>query len=78
LRTNRWELKGAAGSLGISRPAIYLLLEKHPGIRTARDLSRAEILECREICGDDLGAMASHLEVSRKGLQQRMKEIGLI
>ena len=31
----------------------------------------------RERCGDDLGAMARELEVSRKGLQQRMKEIGL-
>jgi two-component system nitrogen regulation response regulator GlnG len=78
LRANRWELKAAAESLGISRPAIYLLLEKHPGIRTARDLSRAEILECRESCGDDLDAMASRLEVSRKGLQQKMKEMGLI
>jgi two-component system nitrogen regulation response regulator GlnG len=78
LRANRWELKPAAESLGISRPALYLLLEKHPGIRTARDLSRAEILECRERCGDDLDAMANHLEVSRKGLQQRMKEIGLL
>jgi two-component system, NtrC family, nitrogen regulation response regulator GlnG len=78
LRANRWELKGAAESLGISRPAIYLLLEKHPEIRTARDLSRAEILECQQVCGDDLDAMASHLEVSRKGLQQKMKEIGLI
>jgi two-component system nitrogen regulation response regulator GlnG len=78
LRTNRWELKGAAESLGISRPAIYLLLEKHPGIRTARDLSRAEIQECQQVCGDDLDAMSSHLEVSRKGLQQKMKEFGLI
>jgi two-component system nitrogen regulation response regulator GlnG len=78
LRANRWELKGAAESLGISRPAIYLLLEKHPGIRTARDLSRAEILECQQLCGDDLDAMATHLEVSRKGLQQKMKEMGLI
>jgi two-component system nitrogen regulation response regulator GlnG len=78
LRANRWELKGAAESLGISRPAIYFLLEKHPEIRTARDLSRAEILECQQVCGDDLDAMASHLEVSRKGLQQKMKEIGLI
>jgi two-component system nitrogen regulation response regulator GlnG len=78
LSANRWELKGAAESLGISRPAIYLLLEKHPEIRTARDLSRAEILECQQVCGDDLDAMASHLEVSRKGLQQKMKEIGLI
>ncbi|HVG11206.1 MAG TPA: sigma-54 dependent transcriptional regulator [Thermoanaerobaculia bacterium] len=77
LRANDWELKGAAGSLGVSRPALYLVLRKFPGIRTARDLSRAEILECRERLGDDLDAMARELEVSRKGLQQRMKEIGL-
>jgi two-component system nitrogen regulation response regulator GlnG len=77
MRANDWELKGAAESLGISRPALYLVLRKFPGIRTARDLSRAEILECRERLGDDLDAMARELEVSRKGLQQRMKEIGL-
>jgi len=77
LKANDWELKGAAESLGISRPALYLVLRKFPGIRTARDLSRAEILECRERYGDDLDAMAKELEVSRKGLQQRMKEIGL-
>jgi len=77
LRANDWELKGAAESLGISRPALYLVLRKFPGIRTARDLSRAEILECRERLGDDLDAMARELEVSRKGLQQRMKDIGL-
>ena len=77
LRANDWELKGAAESLGISRPALYLVLRKFPGIRTARDLTRAEILECRERLGDDLDAMARELEVSRKGLQQRMKEIGL-
>ncbi|HWM92235.1 MAG TPA: sigma-54 dependent transcriptional regulator [Thermoanaerobaculia bacterium] len=77
LRGHDWELKGAAESLGVSRPALYLLLRKFPGIRTAKDLSRAEILECRERHGDDLDAMARELEVSRKGLQQRMKEIGL-
>ena len=77
LRANDWELKGAAESLGISRPALYLVLRKFPGIRTARDLSRAEILECQARYGDDLDAMARELEVSRKGLQQRMKEIGL-
>ncbi len=77
LRANDWEVKGAAESLGISRPALYLVLRKFPGIRTARDLSRAEILECRERHGADLDAMARELEVSRKGLQQRLKEIGL-
>ena len=77
LRSNDWELKGAAESLGISRPALYLVLRKFPGIRTARDLSRAEILECRARHGGDLAAVARELEVSRKGLQQRLKELGI-
>jgi two-component system nitrogen regulation response regulator GlnG len=77
LRAHEWELKAAAESLGISRPALYLLLRKFPGIRTAREISRAEILESRERCGDDVDAMAKELEVSKRGLQQRMKELGL-
>ncbi len=78
LRAHRWEIKAAAAQLGISRPSLYLLMEKYPGIRKAADLSRAEILECRTLCGNDLDAMVSHLEVSKKGLLQRMKQLGIV
>jgi two-component system nitrogen regulation response regulator GlnG len=50
---------------------------KFKGIRKAADLSRAEILECREECGGDLDAMAGRLEVSPRGLQQRMRQLGM-
>ena len=78
LRAHRWEIKAAAAQLGISRPSLYLLMEKYPSIRKAADLTRAEILECRELCGNDLDAMVDRLEVSKKGLLQRMKQLGIV
>ena len=77
LRACRWELKPAAERLGISRPSLYLLIEKFPSIRKAADLTRAEILEAQEACGGDLEATADRLEVSKKGLQQRMAQLGI-
>jgi two-component system, NtrC family, nitrogen regulation response regulator GlnG len=77
LRACRWEMKPAAERLGISRPSLYLLIEKFPAIRKAADLTRAEILEAREACGGDLEATADRLEVSKKGLQQRMAQLGV-
>jgi DNA-binding NtrC family response regulator len=77
LRACRWELKPAAERLGISRPSLYLLIEKFPSIRKAADLSRAEIQEARDACSGDLEATADRLEVSKKGLQQRMAQLGM-
>ena len=36
-----------------------------------------KILEVRDLCGGDLTAMAAHLEVSKSGLQQRMRRLGI-
>jgi DNA-binding NtrC family response regulator len=77
LRAARWEVKTAAARLGISRPSLYLLMEKFQSIRKAGDLSRTEILECHQACAGDLDAMASRLEVSARGLQQRMRQLGI-
>jgi two-component system nitrogen regulation response regulator GlnG len=77
LRACRWEVKLAAQRLGISRPSLYLLIDKFPSIRKAADLTTEEILAAREQCGGDLDAMGMHLEVSRKGLQQRMSQLGI-
>ncbi len=77
LRASRWEVKPAAERLGISRPSLYLLMEKFPSIHKASDLTRAEILEAREQCGGDLDDAAERLEVSKKALQQRMRQLGM-
>jgi two-component system nitrogen regulation response regulator GlnG len=78
LQENQWEVKAAAAQLGVSRPALYLLMEKFPGVRKASDLSSVEILKARELCGGDLDAMVHRLEVSRKGLLQRMSQLGIV
>jgi two-component system nitrogen regulation response regulator GlnG len=77
LRANRWEVKPAAEQLGISRPSLYLLIDKFPLIRKAADLTREEILEARLACGGSLEAMVDRLEVSKKGLLQRMTQLGI-
>lgn len=78
LRAHRWEIKPTAAQLGISRPSLYLLIEKLPGLRKASELSRAEILEARDACGGSLDAMVDQLEVSKPALLQRMKRLGLV
>jgi two-component system nitrogen regulation response regulator GlnG len=77
LRANRWEVKPAAEQLGISRPSLYLLIDKFPSIRKAADLTREEILEARQACGGSLEAMVDRLEVSKKGLLQRITQLGI-
>jgi two-component system, NtrC family, nitrogen regulation response regulator GlnG len=77
LRAGAWEIKPAALRLGVSRTSLYQLIERCPGIRKAADLTRAEILACRERHGLDLTAMAAELEVSKSGLIQRMRKLGI-
>ncbi len=78
LRASRWEIKLAAEKLGVSRPSLYLLIDKLPGLRKASELGRAEIAEAREACGGSLDAMVDHLEVSKPALLQQMKRLGLV
>ncbi len=77
LRATRWEVKLAAERLGISRPSLYLLIEKFPSIRKASDLTREQILEARQLSGGSLDALVERLEVSKKGLLQRMTQLGI-
>jgi two-component system nitrogen regulation response regulator GlnG len=77
LRQHAWDLKTAADALGIPRSSIYDLIDKHPNIRRAGTLSAEEIIACHRECGGDLDAMVQRLEVSKKALNRRLKELGL-
>jgi two-component system nitrogen regulation response regulator GlnG len=77
LRATGWDMKAAAEQLGISRPSLYMLIDKSPSLRTAVELSVEEITRCFHECKGDLDAMVQRLEVSRRGLQRRVKELGL-
>jgi two-component system nitrogen regulation response regulator GlnG len=77
LRATSWDLKAAADRLGITRPSLYLLIDKSPSLRTAGDLSAEEISRCFQECNGDLDALVQRLEVSKRGLQRRLRELGL-
>ncbi len=78
LRAHQWLLQPTAAALGISRTALYGLIDKCPTVRKPADLTRSEIEECRERCGGDLDRMVDELEVSRLGLERRMKQLELL
>ncbi|RYZ38737.1 MAG: sigma-54-dependent Fis family transcriptional regulator [Myxococcaceae bacterium] len=77
LRECVWDLNPAADRLGIARASLYDLIQRHPNIRTAGRLSNEEISRCHQECQGDLEAMARRLEVSRKALARRVRELGL-
>jgi two-component system, NtrC family, nitrogen regulation response regulator GlnG len=78
LRESAWDVKAAADRLGVPRSSIYDLMERSPNIRTARDLRADEITRCFRDCGGDLDAMARRLEVSKRALGRRVKELALV
>jgi two-component system nitrogen regulation response regulator GlnG len=77
LRASAWDLKSAADRLRIPRPSIYDLIDRNPSIRTAGDLGSDEITACFRDCAGDLEAMVAKLQVSRRALGRRLKELGL-
>ncbi|HEX4966797.1 MAG TPA: sigma 54-interacting transcriptional regulator [Thermoanaerobaculia bacterium] len=77
LRAHRWRIQRAAAELGISRGSLYDRIEKSPRIKKAADLSSEEIQEHWQRCGGDLDAMVEGLEVSKRGLQRRMTQLGI-
>ena len=76
LRACAWEPKAAADRLRVKRSSMYDLCHKY-NIRTAGDLSADEISRCYRACGGDLDAMAAQLQVSKRALNRRAKELGL-
>jgi len=77
LRANRWEPRLTAEQLGISRAALYLLIDACPLTRKASDLAPPEIEQALGQSAGSLSKAASHLEVSEEGLKRRMKKLGL-
>lgn len=77
LRESGWDFQAAADRLGVHRTSVYDLIERNPHIRTAGDLSVEELTRCYHECRGDLDAMVRQLEVSKRALSRRVKELGL-
>jgi hypothetical protein len=67
---------GLAAELGMSRTTLYALMDRSTGIRKARDVPQEELLRCLEACNGDLEAVSWRLEVSKRGLQLRLRMKG--
>ncbi|MEZ4296916.1 MAG: sigma-54 dependent transcriptional regulator [Polyangiaceae bacterium] len=77
LRASGWDVKAAAARLGVARSSVYDLIDRCQSLRTAGDLSADEITACFRECDGDLDRMVQRLEVSRRALNRRVKELGL-
>jgi two-component system nitrogen regulation response regulator GlnG len=77
LRENLWRIGATARALGISRTSLYGLIDASDGIRKAKDVPADELRTCYEACGGDLDAMMERLQVSKRGIRLRLKELGL-
>jgi len=77
LARHHWRTGAAAEALGISRTTLYTLIDRCSRLRKARDLDRDEIAACRLATAGDLDRMSEQLQVSKRGLQLRMRELGM-
>lgn len=75
LRRHRWEVRPAAAELGIARNSLYGLMKGLGLARKAGELGREEIVAAWQETGGDLDRMSDRLEVSKRGLQMRMKAL---
>jgi two-component system nitrogen regulation response regulator GlnG len=77
LRVCDYRIGDAAVALGVSRSWLYNHVRDNPRIRQAKDLSRDEIEKARIRCGGDVASMARDLEVSRRALTIRIRDLEL-
>ncbi|MFL5398480.1 MAG: sigma 54-interacting transcriptional regulator [Myxococcales bacterium] len=73
LRRNEWKTSLTARALGISRTTLYGRMERSPVIRKAGDVPPDELTRVLSECGNDLDVAAARLEVSKRGLQLRLR-----
>lgn len=72
-----YKLGPAAAELGISRPALNDLVDAHPTLVRANNLTREQLLEALEDHEGDPDQLWKILKVSKRGLKLRMSELGI-
>ncbi|MEQ9498442.1 MAG: sigma-54 dependent transcriptional regulator [Deltaproteobacteria bacterium] len=77
MKAEAFRIERAAERLGISRPALYRRIEEHPELRIAKQLTREEIEAAGAKVEWDLNRMSDALRVSKSGVRQRMKQLGV-
>lgn len=68
-----WMIRAAAQALGISRPSMYKLLERHAQIRPAPAIPTDEIEHAMAACGGDLARCAAMLRTPVEPLRRHVR-----
>ncbi len=77
LEAQRWDLKGTAERLNISRAALYKIIDNNPSVRTASDFSLEELNSAYQKSDGDIDVMVDKLKVSKAALKRRLKDLSL-
>jgi len=72
-----WQLQDAARSLGVSRPSLYNLLARQPGLRPADHWQADELAQKLSQPGLTMAALARQLRCPREALRRRLRSLGL-
>ena len=72
-----WQIQAAARALGISRPSLYKLLERHPSIRRPEKIPADEIRRALAVHGADLAKCAAALRTPGEALRRHVRANGL-
>jgi two-component system nitrogen regulation response regulator GlnG len=75
LKMSRWEVAPTARALGVSRQRVYRVIEQEEDLRTAADLRVEEVQASFRACDGNLDTMCDELQVSRSGLQRRLRDV---
>ena len=78
MRAHNWAPGPTAKSLGIPTSTLYDLIEASPNLRKAVDIPADELERCHTECAGDIDAMVDRLEVSKRGIRLRLKQLGLV
>jgi two-component system nitrogen regulation response regulator GlnG len=75
---NDWYIQGAAQTLGVSRPSMYKLLESHPAIRPAADISTPEVTAAWSASSGDIEDCAARLQTPTEALRRHLRTLRLL
>ncbi|WP_317205375.1 helix-turn-helix domain-containing protein, partial [Janthinobacterium sp.] len=73
MESSAWQIQGAAQALGISRPSLYKLLDKHAQIRRAEAIPAEEIRAALLAHAGDLARCASALKTPSEALRRHLR-----
>ena len=76
MEQHAWEIKAAAGALGISRPTLYKMLDRHAQIRRPEQMTNDELAHALQRSDGELARCASLLQTPAEWLRRHLRTLG--